>query len=153
MKSLSLTLSRKSVLTIWNSLPGLILLTQIIFDKSFNESFKEQLKWFSIKQHHNYWSDKGNISYQGLALGSSAGKRGPRGFFFHKITQWLLPSYLQTCLNNVSEGANLTWSRTQNKIKPIPVRTKVRILFSHIKEWIKLNDKSEIKNNPSINSN
>ena len=39
--------------------------------------------------------------------------------------QVLLPSYLQTYHNAVSEGAHLTPSTTQNKIKPIPARTKV----------------------------
>ena len=39
--------------------------------------------------------------------------------------QGLLPSYLQTYHNDVSEGAYLTSSTTQNKINSIPARNKV----------------------------
>ena len=51
LKRLSLTLSRKSLLTIYKSFVRPILdYTEIIYDKSFNESFKEKMKWFSIEQ-------------------------------------------------------------------------------------------------------
>ena len=76
----------------------------------------------------------------------------PWVFFFHKIIQGLLPSYLPTNHNAVSEGAYLTRSTTQNKIKPISARTKVfeNSFFPYcIKEWSKLNDK--IRNIKSIN--
>ena len=64
--------------------------------------------------------------YQDLGLESLAGKRWPRRlFFFHKIIQGFLPPYLQENHNAVSEGAYLTHSTTQNKIKPILARTKV----------------------------
>ena len=69
--------------------------------------------------------------------------------YLHTI---LLPSYLQTYYNAVSEGAYLTSSTTQNKIKPIPARAKVfeNSFFPYcIKEWSKLNDK--IRNIESIN--
>ena len=46
-------------------------------------------------------------------------------FFFHEIIQVLLSSSLQTYHIAVSEGAYLTRSTTQNKIKPIPARTKI----------------------------
>ena len=46
-------------------------------------------------------------------------------FFFHKIIQVLLSSSLQTYHIAVSEGAYLTRSTTQNKIKPIHARTKI----------------------------
>ena len=52
----------------------------------------------------------------------------------------------------VSEGAYLTRSITQNKIKPIPARTKVfeNLFFPYcINKWSKLNDK--IRNKKSIN--
>ena len=86
--------------------------------------------------------------YQELGLKSLADRIWSRRLlFFHKITQGLLPSYLHTYHNAVSEGACLTRSATQNKIKPIPARTKVfeNSFFPYcIKEWSKLND--EIKN-------
>ena len=53
-------------------------------------------------------------------------------------------SYLQTYHNVVSEVAYLTRSTTQNKIKPIPARTKVseNLFFPYcIKEWSKLDEK------------
>ena len=88
-----------------------------------------------------------------LALESLADRRWSRRlFFFHKTMQGLLPYYLQTCHSAVSEGAYLTRSTTQNKIKLILARTKV---FGNsffplcIKEWSKLNDK--IRNTKSIN--
>ena len=62
--------------------------------------------------------------YQELGLESLADKRWSHTlFFFHKIIQGLLPLYLHTYHNAVSEGGYLTRSTTQNK--PIPARTKV----------------------------
>ena len=64
--------------------------------------------------------------YQELGLESLADSRWSRRlFFFHKIIQELLPSCRQTYHNAVSEGAYLTCSTMQNKIKPIPARNKV----------------------------
>ena len=64
--------------------------------------------------------------YQELGLESLADSRWSRRlFFFHKIIQELLPSCLQTYHNAVSEGAYLTCSTMQNKIKPIPAKNKV----------------------------
>ena len=91
--------------------------------------------------------------YQELGLESLEDRRWScRLFFFHKIIQGLLPSYLHTYHNAVSEGAYLTRSTTQNKTKPIPARTKIleNSFFPYcIKEWSKLNDK--IRNIKSIN--
>ena len=88
-----------------------------------------------------------------LALESLVDRRWPRRlFFFHKIIHGLLPSYLHTYHHAVSEGAYLTCSTTQDKIKPIPARNKVfeNSFFPYcIKEWSKLNDK--IRNIKSIN--
>ena len=67
-----------------------------------------------------------DILSQELGLESLADRRwSPRLFFFHKVIQGLLPSYLQTYHKAVSERTYLTRSATQNKIKPIPARTKV----------------------------
>ena len=65
--------------------------------------------------------------------------------------QRIQQSYLQTSLNTNREGAYLTRSTTQNKIKPTPVRNKVFENFSpyFIKEWSKLNEKT--RNIESIN--
>ena len=60
-------------------------------------------------------------------------------------------AYLQTYHNAVSEGACLTRSTTQNKIKPISARTNVseNLFFQYcINEWSKLNQK--IRNIKSI---
>ena len=82
--------------------------------------------------------------YQELGLESLAdGRWSCRLFFFHKIIQGLLPSYLQTYHNAVSEGAYLICSTAQSKIKPTPARTKVfkNSFFPYcIKEWSKFND-------------
>ena len=70
--------------------------------------------------------------YQDLGLESLIDRRwSHRLFFFHKITQRLLPSSLQTYRNAVSEGAYLTRSTTQNKIKPIAAKC-LTIYFFHI---------------------
>ena len=63
--------------------------------------------------------------YQELGLESLADRRWSRRlFFFHKVIQEHVPSYLQTYHNVVSEEAYLTRSTTQNKIEPNPARTK-----------------------------
>ena len=150
MKRLLLTLSRKSLLTIYKSFVRPILdYADIIYDKPFNEFFKRK---FEMVQYRAALVITGAIKgtsrdrlYQELGLESLADRRWYRRlFFFHKITQGLLPSSLQTYHNAVSEGAYLTRSTTQNKIKPIPARTKVfeNSFFPYcIKEWSKLNDK------------
>ena len=64
--------------------------------------------------------------YQELGLESVADRRWScRLFFFHKIIQELLLSYLQTYHNPVSEETHLTRSAAQNKIKSIPARTSI----------------------------
>ena len=89
---------------------------------------------------------------QELGLKSLADRRWSRRlFFFHKIIQRLWPSYLHCYHNAVSEGAYLTRSTTQYKIKPVPARAKVfeNPFFPYsIKEWSKLNHK--IRNIKSI---
>ena len=61
--------------------------------------------------------------YQEFGLESLAdGRWFCRLFFFCKI---ILRFHLQTYHNAVSEGANLTQSTIQNKIKPISAGTKV----------------------------
>ena len=158
MKRLSLTLSRKTLLTICKSFVKPILdYADIIYDKPFHKNFKRKIE---MVQYRAALVITGAIKgtsrdrlHQDFGLESLADRRWSRRlFFFHKITQGLLPSYLQTYHNAVSGGAYLTRSTTQNKIKPIPAKTKVfeNSFFPYcIKEWSKLNDK--IRNIESIN--
>ena len=131
MKRISLILSRKSQLTIYKSFFRSNLdYADIIYDKPFNESFKIKIE---MVQHKASFMVTGAIKgtshdrlYQELDLEILADRRCSLWvFFFHKVIQGLLPSYLQTYHNTVSEGAYLTRSTAQNKIKPIPARTKV----------------------------
>ena len=158
MKRLSLTLSRKSLLTIYKSFVRPVLdYADINYDKPFNESFKRKIEMVQYRAAFAITGAMKGTSrdrlYQELGLESLADRRWSRRlFFFHKITQRLLPSYLQTYHNAVSEGAYLTRSATQNKIEPIPARTKVfeNSFFPYcIREWSKLSDK--IRNIESIN--
>ena len=131
MKRLSLILSRKSLLTIYKSIVRSNLdYADIIYDKTFNESFKRKIKMVQYKAAPVITGAIKGTSrdrlYQELGLESLADRRWSRRvFFFQKIMQGLLLSYLQTYHNAVSEVAYLTRSRTQNKFKPIPARTKV----------------------------
>ena len=151
----TLTLSRKSLLTICKSFVTPILdYTDIIYYKPFNESFERKIEMVQYRAALVVTGAvKGTFHdrlYQELGLESLADRRWSRRlFFFHKITQGLLTSYLQTYHNAFSEGAYLTRSTTQNKIKPFPARTKVLFFPYCIKEWSKLNDK--IRNIESIN--
>ena len=92
--------------------------------------------------------------YKELGLESLSDRRWScRPFFFHKIIQRLLPSHPQNYHNVVREETYITCSTTQNKIKPIPARTKAleNSFFPNcIKESGKLNNK--IKNTESISN-
>ena len=156
MKRLSLVLSRKSLLKIYKSFvrPNLDY-ADIIYDKPFNESFKRKIEMVQYKAALVITGAiKGTSSdrlYQELGLESLADRRWSRRlFFFYKIIT--LPSYLQTYHKPVSEGAYITRSTTQNKIKQIPARSEIfeNSFFPYcIKEWNELNDK--IRNIKSIN--
>ena len=150
IKRLSLILSRKSLLTIYKSFvrPNLDY-ADIIYDKPFNESFKRKLEIVQYKAAPVITGAIKGTSrdglYQELGLESLADRRWScKLFFFYKIIQGLLPSYLQTYHKPVSEGAYITLSTTQNKIKQIPARSKIseNSFFPYcIKEWNKLDDK------------
>ena len=63
--------------------------------------------------------------YQEIGLESLADRRWPRKrFFFHKIVNGLLPSYLQSYLNHYNYGEYQTRSACQNKMKTLFGRTK-----------------------------
>ena len=102
----------------------------IICDKPSNESFKRKIEMIQYKAALVIiGAIKGTFRdrlCEELHLESLSDRRWSRRlFFFHKIIQGLLPSCLQSYHNAVSEGAYLTRSTTQNKIKPIPAKTKV----------------------------
>ena len=131
MKRLSLFLSRKSLLTIFKSFvrPNLDY-AGVIYDKPFNESFERKIEMVQYKAAlvitDAIKETSRNRLYQELGLDFSADRRWSRRLFFsHKVIQGLLPSYLHSYHNAISEGAYLTRSTAQNIIKPIHVRTKV----------------------------
>ena len=91
--------------------------------------------------------------YQEIGLESLADRRWSRKiFFFHKIVNGLLPSYLQSCLNHFNDGEYQTRSTSQNKMKTLSGRTKAfnsSFCPYSIKEWFALSE--EIRNIVSIN--
>ena len=100
MKRLYITLSRKSLLKIYNSFfkPNLDF-ADTIYDKPFSESFKIKLETVQYKATLVITvAIKGTSRdelYHELDLKSLADRRwSHRLFFFHKITQGALPSYL-----------------------------------------------------------
>ena len=160
IKRLSLILSRKCLLRVYKFFAR----PNIIYEKAINKSFKKKKKEKRKNGNGSVLVITGIIRrtshdrlYHELPLESLADRRWSRSLlFFHKIMQGLLPSYLQTYHNAVSEEAYLTRSPSHNKLKPIPARTKVfeNSFFRYcITEWSKLNDKiRNIKNKP-INLN
>ena len=109
MKKRYLFLPRKTLLTIYVSFvrPNLDY-ADIVYDKRFNESFKTKIK---IIQYRSVLVISGAIEsishdslYQELGLGSLTVKSSSwKLFFFHKIVNVVLPSYLQSCLNDFNE--------------------------------------------------
>ena len=97
------------------------------------------------------WTIKGSSRdsfYQEIGLESLADRRWSRKiFFFHKIVNGLLPSYLQSYLNHYNYGEYQTRSACQNKMKTLSGRTKAfnsSFYPNSIKEWCALN--KEIRN-------
>ena len=130
MKKLSLFLSRKTLLTAYKSFvrPNLDY-ADIIYDKSFNESFKTKREMVQYRAALVITGAiKGTSSdrlYQEIGLESPADRRWSRKlFFFHKIVNGLFPSYLQSSLNHYNYGEYQTRSACQNKIKTLSRRTK-----------------------------
>ena len=77
--------------------------------------------------------------YQEIGLESLADRRWSRKiFFFHKIVNGLLPSYLQSYLNHYNNGEYQTRSACKNKMKTLSGRTKAfnsSFYPYSIKEW------------------
>ena len=91
--------------------------------------------------------------YQEVGLESLADRRWSRKiFFFHKIVNGLLPSYLQSYLNHYNDGKYQTRSACQNKMKTLSGRTKAfnsSFYQYSIKERCALSE--EIRNIVSVN--
>ena len=110
MKKLSLFLPQKTLLAIYKSFAGPNLdYANIIYDKTFNESLKTKIEMIQYRGALVItWAIKGTSRdrlYQEIGLESLADRRWPRKrFFFHKIVNRLLPSYLQSYLNHYNYG-------------------------------------------------
>ena len=129
----------------------------IIYDKSFNESFKAKIEMIqyraalvitgAIKGTSN------NRLYQEIDLESLADTRwSHKIFFFHKIVNGLLPSYFQSYLNHCNDGEYQARSACQSKMKTLSGRTKVfnsSFYPYSIKEWFALNE--EIQKTVPVN--
>ena len=101
MRRLSMTLSRKSLLTIYKSFVRPLLdYADIIYDKPCNETFKGKLK---AVQYNAYLAITGAMKgtyrkrhYRELGLETVNDRRwSHKLFFFHKIIKGFSPSYLQ----------------------------------------------------------
>ena len=130
MKKLSLFLSPKTLLTIYKSFVRLNLdYTDIIYDKPFNESFKTKIEMIQYQAALVITGAIKDTSrdrlYQEIGLESLADRRWSRKiFFFHKIVNGLLPSYLQSYLTHYNDGEYKTRSACQNRMKTLSGRTK-----------------------------
>ena len=136
MKKLSLFLSRKTLLTIYKSFvrPNLDY-AAINYDKPFSKSFKTKIEMIQYRAAlFITGAIKGTSRdrrYQEIGLESLADRRWSRKiFFFHKIVNGLLPSYLQSYLNHFNDGEYQTRSTSQNKMKTLSGRTKALIRLS-----------------------
>ena len=149
MRRLSMTLSRKILLTIYKSFVRPLLdYADIIYDKPYNESFKEKLE---AVQYNACLSITGAIRgtsrerlYSELGLETLNNCRWSRKlFFFYKIIKEFSPSYLQKilCFRNVQHYQ--TRSKPTKTKEQIKARTKAfeNSFFPYcIKEWLKLTD-------------
>ena len=90
--------------------------------------------------------------YQEIGLESLADRTWSRKiFFFRKIANGLLPSYLQSYLNHYNDGKYQTMPACQSKMKTLPGRTKAfnsSFYPSCVKEWCALSE--DIRNIASV---
>ena len=100
MKKLSPFISRKTLLSFYKSFvrPNLDY-ASIIYDKPFNESFKTKIEMIHYRAAlvitGAIKSTTRDLLYQEIGLESLADRRRScKIFFFHKIVNGLLPSYL-----------------------------------------------------------
>ena len=160
MKKLSLFLSRKTLLTIYKSFvrPN-VDYADIIYDESFNESFKTKIEMIQYRAALAITGAiKGTSSdclNQEIGLESLADIRWSRKiFFFHKIVNRLLPSYLQSYLNYYNYGEYQTDKVSMSKQDEDSLCGRTKAFNSSfypysIKEWCALSE--EIRNIVSVN--
>ena len=160
MKKLSLFLSRKTLLTIYKFFLRLNLdYADIIYDKPFNESFKTKIEMIQYRVALVITAAiKGTSSdclNQEIGLESLADIRWSRKiFFFHKIVNRLLPSYLQSYLNHYNYGEYQTDKVSISKQDEDSLSGRTKAFNSSfypysIKEWCALSE--EIRNIVSVN--
>ena len=129
MERLSLTLSRKQLLTIYKTFVRSHLdYADIICDKSFNDAFKDKLEKVQYSVRVVITKAIKGISREGLykelGLESLCDKRWYRKLvFFYKIVKGLTPSYIHSCLFPDNERTYNTRSNLRNTIKTFATRT------------------------------
>ena len=120
---LSLTLSRKQLLTIYKIFVRSYLdYADIIYDKAFNSAFKEKLKKVQYSATLTFTGAIKGTSREGLykkrGLESLCDRRWYQKLvFFDKIVIGLAPSYLQSYLLPDNKRTYNTWSSLRNTIK------------------------------------
>ena len=123
----------------------------------FNESFKTKIEMVQYRAALVITRAIKDTShdrlYQEIGPESLADRRWSRNiFFFHKIVNGLLPSYIQSYLNHYNDGEYKTRSACQNKMKTLSGRTKAfnsSFYPYSIKEWCAISE--EIRNIVSVN--
>ena len=136
MKRLSLTLSRKQLLTIYKTFVRSHLdYADIIYDKPFNDAFKDKLEKI---QYSTALIITGAIKgtsrerlFKELGLESLCDRRWYRKLvFFYKIVKGIAPSFLQSYLLLDNERTYNTRSSLRNMIKTFASRTSTfRVTF------------------------
>ena len=149
MRRLSMTLSRKSLLTTYKSFVRPLLdYADIICDKPYNESFKEKLE---AVQYNACFAITAAIRgtsrerlYSELDLEILNNRRWScQLLFFQKIIKGFSPSYLQKILYFRNVQHYQTRSNSMKIIEQIKARTKAfeNSFFPFcIEEWLKLSD-------------
>ena len=153
VRRLSMTLSRKSLLTIYKSFARPLLgYADVIYDKPYSKTFKGKLE---PVQYNACLAITGAIKttsrecfYRELGLETLNDCRWPRKLlFFHKIIEVFSPSYFQKNLSFCNVQHYQTRSKSTKVIEQIRTRTRVfenSFFPCCIKEWLKLGD--EIRN-------
>ena len=130
MKKPSLILSRTTLLTIYKSFvrPN-IDYADMIYYKPFHESFKNKLETVQYRValviRGAFKSTSRHRLYKELGLESLAQRRWCQKLvLFHKILDFLAPSYVQSYVNNRPEPFYQTTLSGHSKYKSVSTRTK-----------------------------
>ena len=142
LKRLSLMLSRNQLLTIYKTFVTSHLdYADIIYDKLFNDSFKEKLEKVQCSATLIITGAIKGTSrerlYQELGLESLCGRTWNRKLaFFYKTVTGLAPSYLQSYLLPDNERTYSSTSRNTIKTSATQTSTFPATFFLYgIKEW------------------